>query len=208
MAPRLRERACPFVSSWSIAVSAQDAYDARPASDYQSAISEYHASRARYIRTVTSNVEQRFLETIGKRRDSLREEIANLTELAQHRYENYQTNLKAYATKAPGRVTGGGIMPPSAAERIVRGIDKLYKIAIHAADEFREVNDIIRKRKDKLGEIDYKLREQVEQFGRDLIAQLETDVGLEGAFKRDPLLGRAHARMLAARARQTSILSP
>jgi hypothetical protein len=186
-------------------VSVLDADEARPASDYQSAVAEYRASRARYIRTVTSNVEQRYLETIGKRRDSLREEITNLTGLAQHRYENYQANLKAYAAKAPSRVTGGGIMPPSPAERMVRGIDKLYKTAVQSADEFREVNDIIRKRKDKLGEIDDKLRAQVEQFGRDLIAQLETETGLEGAFKRDPLLGRAHARMLAARARQTAV---
>jgi hypothetical protein len=186
-------------------LSAQDAGEG-PASHYQSAVAEYHASRARYIRTVTSNVEQRFLETIGKRRDSLREEIANLTDLAQHRYETYQASLKAYAVKAPGRVTGGGIKPPSPTERVVRGIDKLYKTAVQAAEAFREVNDIIRKRKDKLGEIDYKLREQVEQFGRDLIAQLETTTGLEGAFKRDPLLGRAHARMTAARARQVSVL--
>ncbi len=187
-------------------MSAQDAGEARPLSDYQSSVAEYQASRARYIRTVTSGVEQRFLETIGKRRDSLREEIANLTDLAQHRYDAYQTSLKAYGSKAPGRVTGGGIMPPSPAERVVRGIDKLYKAAIAAAEEFREVNDIIKKRKDKLGEIDYQLRRRVEQYGHDLIAQLETTAGLEGAFKRDPLLGRAHARMLAARARQTSVL--
>jgi hypothetical protein len=184
-----------------------EAGDARTASDYQSSVAEYHASRARYIRTVTSGVEQRFLESIGKHRDSLRDEIANLTDLAQHRYDTYQSNLKAYAAKAPGRVSGGGIKPPSPTERVVRGIDKLYKTALQSADAFREVNDIIRKRKDKLGEIDFKLRQRVEQFGRDLIAQLETETGLEGAFKRDPLLSRAHARMLAARSRQTSVLS-
>lgn len=188
-------------------MSALDAGEARADSVYQSAVAEYQASRARYIRTVTAGVEQRFMETIGRRRDSLREEIANLSELAQHRYDAYQASLKAYAVKAPGRVTGGGIMPPSPTDRVVRGIDKLYRSAVQSAEAFREVNDIIRKRKDKLGEIDYKLRQRVEEFGRDLIAQLETESGLEGAFKRDPLLGRAHARMLAARARQMSALS-
>ena len=44
------------------------------------------------------------------------------------------------------------------------------------------------------------------QHGRDLIAQLETPTGLEGAFKRDPLLARAHARMQAAEARRESVL--
>ncbi len=188
-------------------MSALDAVEPGPDSVYQSGVAEYQASRARYIRSVTSGVEQRFMETIGRRRDSLREEIANLTELAQHRYDAYQASLKAYAVKAPGRVTGGGIMPPSPTDRVVRGIDKLYRSAVQSAEAFREVNDIIRKRKDKLGEIDYKLRQRVEEFGRDLIAQLETESGLEGAFKRDPLLGRAHARMLAARARQMSALS-
>ncbi len=188
-------------------MSALDAGEPVTDSVYQSCVAEYQASRARYIRSVTSGVEQRFMETIGRRRDSLREEIANLTELAQHRYDAYQASLKAYAVKAPGRVTGGGIMPPSPTERVVRGIDKLYRNAVQSAEAFREVNDIIRKRKDKLGEIDYKLRQRVEEFGRDLIAQLETESGLAGAFKRDPLLGRAHARMLAARARQMSALS-
>lgn len=172
-----------------------------PALDYQAAAAEYHASRARYIRTVTSDVERRLAETIGKRRESLREEISNLTLLAQSRYENYQDALKAYAAKAPSRVTADGLKQPSPPERMISGINKLYKAAALAAEEFREVNDIIKKRKDKLSDLDYKLRTQVEQYGRDLIAQLETERGLEGAFARDPLLGRAHARMLALRQR-------
>jgi hypothetical protein len=49
------------------------------------------------------------------------------------------------------------------------------------------------------------VRTVLEQHGRDLIAQLESPAGLEGAFKRDPLLGRAHARMLAAAARRESV---
>jgi hypothetical protein len=75
----------------------------------------------------------------------------------------------------------------------------LYTAAVRAADEFREVNDVIQKRKDLLSIVDYRLRMQLEQYGRDLIAQLETESGLETAFQRDPLLRRAHARMLAAR---------
>jgi hypothetical protein len=172
--------------------------------DYDTTLAEYQASRARYIRAVTSDAERRLMETIGKRREPLREEIGNLTLLAQDRYEGYQVRLKAYAAKAPGRVTASGMLPPSAAERI-SGINKLYKEAVHAAEEFREINAIIQKRIEKLGEMDWKLRVQVEQHGRDVIAQLETEIGLEGAFRRDPLLGRAHARMLAARARQTTV---
>jgi len=168
-------------------------------------VAEYHASRARYIRTVTSDVEKRYMETLGKRRVPLMDEINNLTALARDRFERYQVSLTAYRSKAPSRVTAAGLLPPSPSERMIAGINKLYKAAAQAADEYREVTDIIKKRKDKLGEIDWKLRVQVEQYGRDLIAQLETETGLEAAFRRDPLLGRAHARMLAAQARKAHV---
>jgi hypothetical protein len=170
------------------------------------AVSEYQASRARYIRTITTDLEQRLQHTIGKRREPLVEEIANLTVLAHGRYEVYQDALKAYAAKAPARVKAGGIQAPTPAERMISGIDKLYKAALKAAEEFRECDHIIKKRKHRLEEIDYKMRVQLEQYGRDLIAQLETPAGLEGAFKRDPLLGRAHARMLGAQARRTAVV--
>jgi hypothetical protein len=177
------------------------------ASEFEAALAEYHTSRARYIRTVTSDVEQRLMESIGKHREPLMEEIANLGVLAHSRYDTYQNALKAYSAKAPGRVTAGGLLPPSTTDRMTSGIDKLYKAAVKAAEEFREVNTIIKKRKDRLTEMDWKLRVQIEQYGRDLIAKLETDNGLEGAFRRDPLLGRAHARMLAAQTRMASLAS-
>jgi hypothetical protein len=173
--------------------------------DYDAAVSEYHASRARYIRSVTADTEQKLMETVAKRRDPLKEEINNLTSLARSRYDARQTTLKAYAAKAPSRVTAGGLLPPSPAERVIGGIDKLYKAALKAAEEFNEVNDIIKKRKEKIDQIDSEVRSVVQQLGHDLIAQLETPTGLEGAFKRDPLLGRAHARMIAAEARRESV---
>jgi hypothetical protein len=88
---------------------------------------------------------------------------------------------------------------------MIGGIDKLYKTAVKSAEEFAEVNDILKKRKEKLEKIDDEVRTVLEQHSRDLIAQLESPTGLEGAFKRDPLLGRAHARMLAAEARRESV---
>jgi hypothetical protein len=186
-------------------VSSEFAGDPKSGPDADSSVAEYHASRARYIRTVTSDAEKRLMETIGKRREHLTEEMANLSLLAQSRYEIYQGTLKTYAAKAPSRVKGGALLSPGPAERMVAGIDKLYKAALKAAEEFREVDGIIKKRKQKLEEMDAKLRVQIEQYGRDLIAQLETPAGLESAFKRDPLLGRAHARMLAAQARRAAV---
>jgi hypothetical protein len=176
------------------------------AGEYDTSVREYHASRARYIRTVTTDTEKKLMETVAKRRDPLKEEINNLQALARARFETRQSTLKAYAAKAPGRVTTSGLLPPSAAERMTGGIDKLYKAAVKAAEEFNEVNEIIKKRKEKLDAIDHEVRTVLEQHGRDLIAQLETPTGLEGAFKRDPLLERAHSRMIAAEARRESVL--
>lgn len=145
------------------------------------------------------------METIGKRRGPLMEEIANLTELAHSRYDAYQTALKAYSEKAPKRVAAGGLLPPSPMERMIRDIDNYYKAAVKAAAAFSECDAIIKKRKEQLEIIDQKMRLQVEQYGRDIITQLETPSGLEGAFMRDPLLARAHARMLRAEARRASV---
>jgi hypothetical protein len=173
--------------------------------DYDASVREYHASRARYNHTVTSDTEKKLMETVAKRREPLKDEINNLSALARARFDVRQTTLKEYAAKAPSRVTAGGLLPPSPAERMIGGIDKLYKTALKAAEEFNEVNEIIKKRKEKLDKIDLEVRTVLEQHGRDLIAQLESPAGLEGAFKRDPLLGRAHARMLAAAARRESV---
>jgi hypothetical protein len=174
-------------------------------SDYDSAVREYHASRARYIRSVTTDTEKKLMETVAKRREPIKTEINNLTALARARFEARQLTLREYAAKAPGRVGSGGLLPPSPAERMIGGIDKLYKSAVKAAEEFNEINEIIKKRKDQLAKIDDEVRTLLEQHGRDLIAQLETPTGLEGAFKRDPLLGRAHAQMVAAEARRASV---
>jgi hypothetical protein len=186
-------------------MSTEQAGESKGALDYDATVAEYHASRARYIRTVTSDTEKKLFETVAKRREPITEELANLTALARARFDTRQATLKAYAAKAPGRVTAGGLQPPSAQERLISGIDKLYKSAVKAAEEFNEVNEIIKKRKDKLEAIDREVRTVLEQHGRDLIAQLETPTGLEGAFKRDPLLERAHSRMLAAEARRSAV---
>jgi hypothetical protein len=174
-----------------------------PADD--ASLAEYQASRARHIRSVTAGVEQRLMETVGKRRGPLMEEISNLTLLAHDRFATYQAALRAYEAKAPGRVTPGGLLKPSPADRMIKGIDKLYKEAVKTADAFRECDDIIKRRRAQLVDIDSKMRNQVEDYGRSLIAQLETTSGLEAAFMRDPLLARAHARMIAAQARRTAI---
>jgi len=40
--------------------------------DYDASVREYHASRARYIRSVTADTEKKLMETVAKRRDPLK----------------------------------------------------------------------------------------------------------------------------------------
>ena len=179
--------------------------DGKP-SEYDTAVKEYHASRARYIYTLTADAEKKLHEAVEKRRAPLSEEINNLTALAKMRYENRQQVLREYSAKAPGRVTASGLLPPSPAERMTPGIDRLYKTAVKASEEFAEVNEIIKKKKAQLEKIDNDMRDALEKHNSEIIAALESPRGLEGAFKRDPLLERAYNRMQAATARRNAVL--
>ena len=105
------------------------------------------------------------MDTVAKRREPIKAEITNLTALARARFEARQLTLREYAAKAPGRVSAGGLLPPSPAERVIGGIDKLYKTAVKAAEEFNEVNDIIKKRKEQLDKIDEEVRTLLESTG-------------------------------------------
>lgn len=174
-------------------------------SDEAPETAEYRASRARYIRTMASDAERRITESVEKRRGPLIDEIKNLTTLARDRQTTYNVALHAYAAKAPGRIKGGAIAPPLPQQH---GADvrKLYKAAVEAAAAYDEITAILKKRKDRLAEIDWKLREQIEHYGRSLIEALETPNGLQNAFMRDPLLKAAHARMVAAEQRRAAVV--
>src|SRR5271163_5129642 len=118
-------------------------------------IAEYHASRARFIRSVTADVEARLMAAVEKRRAPLVAEISNLTVLAHDRHETYRAGVAAY------KATTGA---KSAA---------LQKAALKAAAEYKEVEAIIKKRREALDAIDRRLRVEIEQYGRELINQLE-----------------------------------
>jgi hypothetical protein len=164
---------------------------------------EYEVSRDRYIQTIKTDAAERVLKPVAKRREKLVEEIENLRLLGMSRSEARSEAVKAYSQRAPGKVTATSLVPPSAADRLSSpGIDRVFKTAVKAAEEFKEVNDILKKRRDALEAIDQEIRTVVAKHNEDLIRLLETPDGLTNAFKRDPLLGQAHARMKAAIARR------
>jgi hypothetical protein len=177
----------------------------KAAQEAEAAIREYEFSRDRYFHTLRADAEEKVLATVVKRREKLNEEIDNLRALTKIRGDARAVALKAYAQRCPGRVTATSLLPPAATDRL-SGADKLFKAAVKAAEEFAEVNDILRKRREALEAIDAEMRTVLQKHNEDLIRFLETPTGLENAFKRDPLLGRAHARMKAAIAHRDALL--
>ena len=178
----------------------------KAAMEAEAAIREYEASRDRYCHTLRADAEEKVLKTVVARRQKLTDEIENLRMLAKMRGDARTAALKAYAQRCPGRVTATSLLPPAATDRVGGfGVDKLFKTAVKAAEEFNEVNDILKKRRASLEEIESEMRTVLQKHNDDLIRFLETPTGLENAFKRDPLLGRAHARMKAAVAQRDAV---
>jgi hypothetical protein len=171
----------------------------------EAAIREYELSRDRYCHSLRVDAEEKVAKSVAKRREKLTEEIENLRALAKMRNDARTEALRVYAQRCPGRVTASSLLPPAATDRI-GGADKLFRAAVKAAEEFAEVNDILRKRREALEAIETEMRTVLQKHNDDLIRFLETPSGLENAFKRDPLLGRAHARMQAAIAQRDALI--
>ena len=176
----------------------------KAAQEAANAINEYQLSRDRYMSTLKAAAEEQVMKAIGPRRDKLTGEIENLQTLARIRNDTRTEAVKAYGQRCPARVKGSAFVPPGPAER-AGGADKLFKAAMKAHEEFNEVNEILKKRRDALEALTSEARAILQKRYDDLIGMLETPSGLENAFKRDPLLGRAHSRMQAAIAQRDAL---
>jgi hypothetical protein len=176
-------------------------------SELAAATKAYELSRARYIRTVTSDAEQKLIDAGGKRRDALRAEMGNLQTLARARLEARTAAMRAYAAKCPGRVNASGPLAPLPTSAF-SGAEKLYRAALTANEEFNEIKDILVKRGEQLDEIEKDLRQRLADFNANLVQMLETPDGLANAFRRDPLLERAHTRMKNALAAEAAAANP
>ncbi len=179
---------------------------AKAVQEAEAAIREYEFSRDRYMYALRVAAEEQVMKSVGPRREKLSSEIENLRVLARVRGEARTEAVKAYAQRCPTRVQGTAFLPPGPAERVGNfGVEKLFKVAMKAHEELTEVNDILKKRRDALDALESEMRTILQKRNDDLIKQLETPGGLENAFKRDPLLSRAHARMKAAIAQRDAL---
>jgi malate synthase len=169
-----------------------------PSAEAEAAIREYEISRDRYLQTIIADAEARVSKSFARRRDKLSEEIENLRGLGRIRADARSAAVKAYQQRCPTRVSAASLLPPTPADRVANpGVDKLFKAAVKAAEEFNEINEMMRKRREMLEAIDQETRDHVRKYQEEVITLLETPDGLANAFKRDPLLGQAHARMKA-----------
>jgi phosphoglycerate dehydrogenase-like enzyme len=179
---------------------------AKAEAEAAAAIKEYEFSRERYMSTLKNQAEEKIVGTARKRREALMKEVDNLLTVGKFRAEAKNVAIKAYAQRCPGKVTASGMQPPNPADRMTfSGAEKLYRAALKASEEFNEVNDLLKKRRDLIEQIDAEAREVLRKHHDDLVRALESPGGFEAACRRDPLLGRAHARMKAAMAQRDAL---
>ncbi len=179
----------------------------KAAQDADAAIREYEFSRDRYMYALRAAAEEAVMKSVAPRRDKLNGEIENLRVLSRLRADTRTDAVKAYAQRCPSRVQGTAFLPPGPTDRVGGGAEKLFKSAMKAHEELTEVTDILKKRREALDTLETEMRAILQKRNEELIRMLETPEGLENAFKRDPLLGRAHARMKAAIAQRDALLA-
>ena len=171
----------------------------------EAVVAAYEAAKLRYIRAVTQDSETKVREAFGKRREAMNEEIADLRELAKLRQDAANAAAARYAMKLPHRVRKSGVRAPSIMERLrsLNAIDPVYRDAMKAAAELDDVNDLLRKRRDRLDAMEREAMRSIYLREEAVRKKLQTPEGL-ASLHADPLVRTAFAKMqtvLAERAK-------
>jgi hypothetical protein len=164
----------------------------------ESVLQAYENAKLRYIRGITQEAETKLREAFAKRREAINEEIANLRTLARTRQESSNAAAAAYGRKLPHRVRKSGVKPPSLFERIrsLNRVTKFYNNAARAASELDEVNELLRKRRDRLEQMERETRRSIYLREESVRKKLQTPEGL-AALHADPMVKAAFAKMQA-----------
>jgi hypothetical protein len=162
----------------------------------EAVISAYESAKLRYIRAITQDAETKLREAFGKRREAINEEIANLRSLAKTRQDVAAAAAQRYSLKLPHRVRKTGVRPPSIWERIItfNSVDGVYRAAAKASDELDEVNELLRKRRDRLEAMERETRRSIYLREEAVRKKLQTPEGL-AALHADPMVKAAFAKM-------------
>ncbi len=162
----------------------------------EAAISAYESAKLRYIRAITQDAETKLREAFGKRREEINDDINGLRDLQKVRSDAAAAAAARYAKKMPHRVRKTGITPPSLWERIktFNAVDGAYRVAQHAADELEEVNDLLRKRRDRLDAMERETRRSIYLREEAVRKKLQTPEGL-AALHADTMVKAAFLKM-------------
>ena len=162
----------------------------------ESVIAAYENAKLRYIRGITADAEQKLRDAFAKRREAVNEEIGNLRSLQKTRQDAALQAAQRYATKLPHRVRKSGVRPPSFWERLItfNAIDKYYTAAQKANDELDEVNELLRKRRDRLDAMERETRRSIYLREEAVRKKLQSPEGL-AALHADPMVKAAFQKM-------------
>jgi hypothetical protein len=162
----------------------------------EAVIGAYESAKLRYIRSITQDAETKLRESFGKRREEISTEITNLRDLAKVRTDAAVAAAARYAKKLPHRVRKNGVSPPSLWERIktFNAVEGVYGIAQRAALELEEVNDLLRKRRDRLDAMERETRRSIYLREEAVRKKLQTPEGL-AALHADPMVKAAFVKM-------------
>jgi hypothetical protein len=162
----------------------------------EAVIAAYESAKLRYIRAITQDAETKLRDAFSKRREAINEEIINLRSLAKSRQDVASAAAAKYATKLPNRVKKSGVKPPSFWERVrtFNTVDRYYRDAAKAQEELDEVNELLRKRRDRLDAMERETRRSIYLREEAVRKKLQTPEGL-AALHADPMVKAAFSRM-------------
>lgn len=167
-------------------------------------VQAYEAAKARYVRQITASSEAKLREAYGKRREKLLEEIADLRDVLRQRTNEATVAAKRYGNVVPNRVQRG-IRPPSLWERLrtFNAVSKLYKAAAKASSDVDDVNNLLRKQRNKMDTIERDMKRSIYLREESVRKKLTTPEGI-AALHGDPVVRGAYNRLqvvLAERAK-------
>jgi len=164
----------------------------------EAVVRAYENAKLAYIRGITLEAENKLREAFAKRREAINEEIGNLRTLAKSRQDTATQAAAAYGKILPNRVRKSGVRAPSFFERLrtFNRVSRLYRNAAKAGAELDEVNELLRKRRDRLEQMERETRRSIYLREESVRKKLQTPEGL-AALHADPVVKASFQKMQA-----------
>jgi len=162
----------------------------------EAAVAAYESAKLAYIRAITQEAEAKLRAAHAAKREAINDEIAALRDQAKAKQEEANAAAARYAARAPNRVRKTGIRAPSLWERVVsmNRIAGYYEDAMRASEELDEINDLVRKKRDRLDAMERETRRSIYLREEAVRKKLQTPEGL-ASLHSDPMVRSAFTKM-------------